>query len=216
MTTQGIITFAYGSHEYIELAITLGQSLERFSPGVSRALVTDSNLKELGEWFDPIIRLRPEWGSDVSQKLHIDQYTPFDRTLFIDCDSLALGNLKFAFEMFDGEKACAIGTDFFEPGESIHEAELGEVAKTLGIGRMPKFNGGIYYLDKNGPQCTIIVRARELLRNYKNYGFKDFRQDGPADELLMAAAMAEAGILPIDDHGKLNADSNRIVWATTC
>lgn len=48
-----------------------------------------------------------------------------------------------------------------------------------------------------------MQRARELLGNYKCYGFEDFRTTVPDDELLMGAAMTESGFLTISDPGKL-------------
>jgi len=72
-TTAGIITFSYGGRKFVDLAISLAQSLVRSSPDIPRASVTDSNDSELATYFDLIIPVRREWGADVYQKLHIDQ-----------------------------------------------------------------------------------------------------------------------------------------------
>jgi hypothetical protein len=200
---RGIITFAYGAREYIDLSIALGQSLQRFSPHISRALVTDSGDPKLRSIFHSVIPVRKELGSDVAQKLYIDVYSPFVETLFIDCDSLVVRDLDFAFQLFRESGACAIGTNLMLPGEIVQGVVVSEVCDSLKIPAIPRFNGGIYYIDKNGESAKVIARARELLKDYKKYGFKDFRSDGPNDEFLMGAAMAELGLLPIGDHGSL-------------
>ena len=200
---RGIITFAYGAQEYINLGIALGQSLSRSNPQIKRAIVTDSSLGILSDLFDEVIPLNREWGSDVSQKLHIDEYSPFDQTLFVDCDSLALADISFAFELFQNANACALGTEMWTAQSDLREADIAKVMESLNITGIPAFNGGVYYITRSGPQANVIQRARELLSNYRDYGFNDFRSDGPADEMVMGAAMAELGCQLVDDKGLL-------------
>ena len=203
MNPVGTITLAYGKEIYIELGKALGRSLERFNPDLCRALVTDSTDPELLELYSPVIPLRPEWGTDVSQKLHLDEYTPFDRTLFIDCDSIVVRDIGSAFDLFSDEDTCAIGTEFMVPGDNVREADIQRVLDNLSISRIPWFNGGIYYLDRNQRQGEIFRLARTYLDQYREIGFNDFRSDGPADELLLGAAMEVLGLPPISDEGKL-------------
>jgi hypothetical protein len=40
------------------------------------------------KYFDIILPLRAEYGKGVVQKLHLDLYTPFQSTLFVDSDCL--------------------------------------------------------------------------------------------------------------------------------
>ncbi|MEI6669940.1 MAG: hypothetical protein WCP29_17460 [Acidobacteriota bacterium] len=100
---QGTITLAYGLPKYIEMAKTLARSLRLHSPGIRRAIATDRlDDKSLLELFDSVVPLRKEYGSNVRQKLHLDRYSPFTRTVFIDCDSIAVRDIQFIFELLRG------------------------------------------------------------------------------------------------------------------
>jgi hypothetical protein len=203
MRTRGILTIAFGKQHYIDMAINLGRSLKLNAPNIECAIVTDSQSIELKKLYDIIIPLKPNFGKNVEQKLHIDKYTPFEETLFIDSDCLVFRNLEFAFDLFKGSKAIAIGTEFFFPNDTCAFANVKEVTQNLGIEKIPRFNGGVYYVSKSSIQQKILVKARSFISNYKTLGFYSFREQGPADELLIAAAIELLGHGNISDSGLL-------------
>ncbi|MDB4028790.1 hypothetical protein N9459_06350 [Flavobacteriaceae bacterium] len=203
MSTRGFMTIAFGKERYIDMALSLGRSLKLNSPNIKRAVVTDSKSVALKNFYDFIIPLNHDYGKNVEQKLHIDKYSPFEETLFIDSDCLVFRDLEFAFDLFKGSKAIAIGTEFFFPNDTCVFADIKEVTQNLGIIKIPRFNGGIYYVSKSSIQQNILITARSFISNYKEQGFYSFREQGPADELLIGAAIELLGHGNISDNGLL-------------
>lgn len=76
MASRGVLTMAFGPARYIEMAKTLGRSLQLHSPDTPRAVVTDSSDRELAHLFTSVVPLRPERGSGVAQKLALYEYSP--------------------------------------------------------------------------------------------------------------------------------------------
>ena len=112
-------------------------------------------------------------------------------------------DLEFAFDLFKGSKAIAIGTEFFFPNDTCAFANVKEVTQNLGIEKIPRFNGGIYYVSKSSIQQNILITARSFISNYKEQGFYSFREQGPADELLIGASIELLGHVNISDSGLL-------------
>jgi|TARA_B110000908_G_C10249487_1_gene450970 hypothetical protein len=203
MSTRGFMTIAFGKERYIDMALSLGRSLKLNSPNIKRAVVTDSKSVALKKIYDFIIPLNHDYGKNVEQKLHIDKYSPFEETLFIDSDCLVFRDLEFAFDLFKGSKAIAIGTEFFFPNDTCVFADIKEVTQNLGIIKIPRFNGGVYYISKSSIQQNILIKARSFISNYKTVGFYSFRNQGPADELLIGASIELLGHGNISDNGLL-------------
>src|SRR5580700_7201229 len=101
--SRGIITLAYGHERFIEQARSLAHSLQLHAPRLPRTLITDSTNLEIRRQFTGVISYRPEYGSGMRQKLFLDLYSPYDQTLFIDSDCLALGNLESFWSAFAGK-----------------------------------------------------------------------------------------------------------------
>ena len=208
---------AYGATEYVDMARSLALSLQRSSPGIPRALVTDSEDEDLPGLYDHVIPLHAEWGNGVSQKLHIDLYSPWTQTLFIDSDSLVFGSLEFAFEAFAGTGACIAKSNFVDASTGLDGIDFSILNRDLGVSRIPRFNGGIYFIEKRTKSEETIQLARSYLPKYRALGFGEFRGAGPPDELLIGTAMAVLGIpfsnppriimrTPIGLQGKLKVD----------
>jgi hypothetical protein len=141
-------------------------------------------------------------GVGFSSKLRLDLIATAEKTLFIDGDCLLYGDLGPIFDRFSGHPVSVVGGSISE-GEWFGDVK--SVLGKLGLKEMPKFNGGIYYLEK-GPVCrSVYARARELESRYDELGLVRLR-DRPNDELLMALAMAEHGMKAIPDDGTIMGD----------
>lgn len=150
-----------------------------------------------------IIELQPnQYGKGFSPKLHLDKISPADKTLFIDADCLCVGSLESVFERFVGHAVSVVG-------ETISEGEwFGDIAvicQRFNIKSLPKFNGGIYYLEKGEMSNLVYATARELEPQYDEIGLVRLR-NRPNDELLMAIAMTLHQQAPIDDDGSIMSD----------
>jgi hypothetical protein len=92
---KGTLTIAFGADRYLNMAETLALSLKRFSPNIPRALVTDMPDSSVCRHFNHVIPLDHRAPRDLRQKLYIDLYTPFRRTLFIDSDCITFEDLDY-------------------------------------------------------------------------------------------------------------------------
>jgi lipopolysaccharide biosynthesis glycosyltransferase len=187
----GIITLAYGSSKYIEMGKALGRSLQLNSPNIPSAIVTDRvEDEEISTLFNQVIPLREEYGSNVRQKLYLDQYSPYRKTLFVDSDSLVVSDLRNAFEKFEGKSFSVVGNRILRSGQKDNFCNLDRVLNHFNLEALPKFNGGVYYFTDDSTARSIFDTAREILSNFDDLSFSKFRGDGPADEPILATAMA--------------------------
>ena len=180
-TSRGVLTLAFGKPRFLEQVKSLGRSLQLHAPEIRTAIVTDSRDPELKELFTQVILYRPEFGSSVRQKLHLNFYTPFDETLFIDSDCLVLGNLERFWRAFAGQTFGVPGFEFIARGEADPYLDVDFALDHFELSKLPKFNGGTYYFDNSDRAARFFSTARELLANWKQLRFTEFRRDGPAD-----------------------------------
>jgi len=190
---RGILTIAFGQPFYAELAKSLARSIDRFSPGIPKAVVTDNPESDLRQYYDHLIHVNPERGRDVKQKFFIDVYTPFRKTLFIDSDCLVFGSLEFAFNEFAGGKSIIPDRTFEISFGFPHGTDFPKLSAKTGFRSIPGFNGGVYYVEKNTVSAEIFRRARLIVEDFPSYGLREFRAGGgcPNDELVFGLALAE-------------------------
>lgn len=207
MRQYNIITIATGKKLYIDLAVNLARSffLWHRSTDMSFYIVTDNP-----QLFpDDIIRsvkiipIKPgELGEGFSPKLYLDKLAPDGQTLFIDSDCLIFGDLSFIFKQFKGHSVSVVG-NYIEDGEWF--GDVSAICQQFNIPYLPKFNGGIYYLEKGAEATEVYDKARDLEKQYDQIGFKRLR-NRPNDEVLMALAMQLFNQKPVDDDGTIMAE----------
>jgi hypothetical protein len=188
--SRGIITLAFGKDRYINMAKALGRSLVLYDPTLPRAVVTDSKDPELKSLFPHFIPYRPEYGSNLRQKMHFDLYSPFEETLFIDSDCLVLRNLDRYWDAFAGLPFGVNGHSILGAGSEDEYMDVAFILDHFSLTELPKFNGGAYYFT-NSPQANAFFEtARTVMANWKELRLKDFRGDGPNDETVYSIAMS--------------------------
>jgi hypothetical protein len=197
---NGILTLAFGRPKYIEMAKALAHSLMLHDPGLERAVVTDSDDPELRTLFTTVIPYRKEYGSNVRQKMHLDLYSPFEETLFIDSDCLVLRPLDPIWAAFkDADFGATANRTTLRKGDKDEYMDVDFILGRFKLTGIPKFNGGLYYFKRRSDE--VFETARMLLNDYVALRFTDFRNDGPADEALYQVAMSCHG-LESTDMGK--------------
>ena len=143
-----------------------------------------------------------ELGLGFSPKLHLDKLVSPGQTLFIDSDCLIFENLSFIFELFK-EKPVSVVGGYISDGEWF--GNIDEICSRFNVPHIPKFNGGIYYLEKGGSANEVYNTARELEKQYDEIGFVRLR-NRPNDEVLMALSMQLHGQTPVIDDGRIMSD----------
>ena len=203
---RAVITLAVGKPLYHEMAFNLGRSFLWWHRGsdIRFFLATDRSQPMPPDLTAvQVIHLQKgEYGEGFSPKLHLDALAPAARTLFIDADCLCVGNLDTVFERFVGKAVGVVGGAISQ-GEWFGEVE--PLCRRLGVKSLPKFNGGIYYLERGEVSRQVYAQARELEKEYDALGLQRLR-GRPNDELLMAMAMAAHGLTAIPDDGTILSD----------
>lgn len=204
---RNVITIATGKKIYLELAANLARSFHYWNKdsGINFYLVTDSPDAIDNDIlsFTNIITIKPgELGEGFSSKLYLDKLAPEGRTLFIDSDCLVFGSLDFLFERFKGHSVSVVG-GYISDGEWF--GNVGEIQRKFDLQRYPKFNGGIYYVERSAGATKVYETARSLQPQYDEIGFVRLRGQ-PNDEVLMALAMQLHNQQPIADDGTIMSD----------
>lgn len=203
---RAVLTLALGKPLYLEMAFNLARSFFWWHRGSDIPFFLATDHAEPPPPDLAGIRIIPvtprQYGEGFSPKLYLDALAPADRTLFIDADCLCVGNLDGVFARFEGRAVSVIGGKISE-GEWFGDVE--PLCRRLGVKSLPKFNGGIYYLESGEVSRQVYVQARNLEKEYDALGLVRLR-GRPNDELLMAMAMATHGLDAIPDDGTILAD----------
>ncbi|MBC6112163.1 hypothetical protein ACFOG5_10720 [Pedobacter fastidiosus] len=204
---KNILTIATGKKLYVDLAINLARSFSYWNPRspISFFIVTDSEHylpKDVTSFAKIISVEKDEVGKGFTPKLYLDQLAPSGQTLFIDSDCLVYGNLLPIFEKFKNHSVSVIG-NYIAKGEWFGNIE--KICQKYNVPHLPKFNGGIYYLEAGDITTKVYTKARELEKIYDEIGFVRLR-DRPNDEVLMALAMEIYEQKPIIEDGTIMAE----------
>ena len=209
MATEGFITIAYGKPEYIRMAKAVVMSYRLFKPTRPFTVITDAdNRDELAKHFDTVVLLNPEYGNGVVQKLHLDLYTPYDTTVFIDSDCLFLKNPEIVWNCYAvgdfvmrGWRYLTGSTDYEAKEPYLFLRDVAETCRLEGISRIPHFNSGIMSWKKSAHAQKIFDDAREIYARRDRLGFTAFKNAPLADEPVFAIAMEknDTELLPWDD-----------------
>ncbi|MGZ4044827.1 MAG: hypothetical protein ACXVNP_00950 [Bacteroidia bacterium] len=143
-----------------------------------------------------------QMGEGFSPKLHLDLLAPEGQTLFIDSDCLVFGKLDSVFDRFAGKQVSVIGS-YLSEGDWY--GDVTKICKNLKINKLPKFNGGIYYLEKGETATKVYETAREVEKNYDKIGLTRFRNT-TADEIIMSIALELNDQTPIPDDATIMSD----------
>ena len=202
-----ILTIATGKKLYLDMAVNLARSFRLWNAGddINFYLATDQpqHLPADVNDFVRIISIRPgELGDGFSPKLHLDKLAPEGQTLFIDSDCLIYGNIKPVFEKFAGHPVSVVG-NYISSGEWF--GDVAAICKKFEVKQLPKFNGGIYYLENGERANKLYEHARTLEQQYDEIGFVRLR-NRPNDEVIISLAMALNDETPVIDDGTIMSD----------
>ncbi len=189
----GYITVASTKPRYLDMAVDLALSLREHDRRPV-ALVLGDELRPVATAahlavFDHVIAL-PAGYPLMYGKLATPWATPFERTLFVDADCLAIGGLADLWDRLEGAEFALQGR-YLAPGENrLHqEFHTAALMNRFGIARYFKCNSGIAYFRRE--RGRIIVDACMALFR------RSFAARMPTDEILFALLADEYGIVPL-------------------
>lgn len=199
--SRGVITLAFGSKTYVEVARSLARSIRLNSPGAVIAIVSDFPRDTLIDDFDIVIPLEPNHPG-LYHKLALDKYSPFDETMFIDSDCLVVRDLGPLWSVLDRREFAVAGA--MVSSGTWFGADIEVLCDRLGVDELPKFNSGWIAWRRGREASEVFGRARSSWQEYRALGFDQFRATlAVADEPLIAIGMALAGTRPVPDDGSM-------------
>lgn len=194
---RGILIIAQGKERYIYMAKQIAISLALSNPNISRALVTDSSDEDLKKHYDSIIPIDKNLGFAYSQKMYMYNYSPFNKTMFIDVDCLVIDKIDWIFDRFYNHPVSVIGKKVITG--SLLGTTVEALKEKVKIDYLPTFNGGVYYFEKGEKAEKVFQDAISIFTNrYEELNLWKFSGQ-PGDEPAMSIAMAMNNIQPIDD-----------------
>jgi hypothetical protein len=204
---KSVFTIATGSEAYLRYAFNLARSfaLHNDVEQTSFHVVTDLRCAPPADLsFVRTIDLPGEIASKgLSAKLHLDVLAPTEISLFLDSDCLVFRDLEFIFDRFRGNPVSVVGVavadgDWCGPSAT-------ELCAQFGFASMPRFNGGLYYLEKGTLATSVYQTARQLESQYDVLGFLRHR-GWVNEEPLVSLAMAIHSQVSIADDGGILSD----------
>jgi hypothetical protein len=198
---KGIITIAIGK-KYAVQAKYLAYSCLLHVPHILRAVITDIP-DLLSPFYDIIVPFDRDGDDPFSVKTCLPHYTPFEKTLYLDSDSLVVNNIDYYWQFIESDHFSYFG---IYTAEGNWYYDVPGIIKRFGFTWFPKFNSGMLLFDKSEKSKTVFDTAYHYFVNHKDEGIdvSYFRGAFYPDEPFFAISFAKNGIKPVEDHGRFS------------
>lgn len=176
----------------------LARSIRHHDDDAQLAVVTDAP-SYFGEVYDHVVPVDLSLGSGVAQKLHLDRYSPFEETLFIDSDCLLYDSPEALWTFFSIEDG--FGVRSWGPltrGDQCQGVrDFDQYLDFFGLESVPNIKGGFYYFNGSKASTQVFRTARHIYEVREEAGLTPFKNAPVADEVVIATAMRNCGLDPI-------------------
>ena len=170
----GYLTLAARHRMYLEMAVDLALSI-RDTNLEPVSLVVDARLRDRAERcyhsvFEEILSLPDEYDFGRAFKYCVAEVTPYQRTLFIDADTLALGSLEETWKRLEGYRFAMIGKTLSPDDESLHHGRpIRYWCARFGLRQYFKTAGAVFFFEKEEgrrilAECFAAYRDRAYSR----------------------------------------------------
>ncbi len=202
MEERGYLTIAIGKYYYWLAQNLYSSYLLTQKERLPFAVITDKHGKYKFEGvFDYVIEVVAS-NNGFETKLDMVSLSPFERTIFIDADTLLTKDISYWWQIFDdsGEDVSVFVNSWRKEG--LTEPLLSEKAKKkYNLDRYLRFNGGVYYFRNTNRARVIFQRAKALLDTYTEDEQPLFNGK-PGDEPCMEIALLENGVFGVQTPDK--------------
>ena len=146
---RGVIYVAFG-RPYLAMALHSRISLAKTNPGLPACIVTNIQVEKsqlpMLEDHDSIITLYADASKNRSLKTSILDFTPFEETIFLDCDTVVMGSLEKGFEYLRYFDICARLNPY--PQTRRGKSDI-QILDGLEVGDCPHWNSGVLIFRKS-------------------------------------------------------------------
>ncbi|MFO1056430.1 MAG: hypothetical protein U1E53_05620 [Dongiaceae bacterium] len=199
---DGLITIAYGPRKYLRMARALALSYRRLGGRRPLAVVTDAaGAAALLGCYDLVIPVDPALGQGVVHKLHLDRYSPFDATLFVDSDCLFYKHPERLWRLYDRGEVSVRGwryltgdTDYERDAPYEWVVDMKKFLGAAGIARLPHFNSGALFFRRSDRAEALFATARAVYDRRHELGLRPFKNAPANDEPILGIAMERCGV----------------------
>jgi len=165
----GVVLIAF-NHAYFHKAYNLAFSIHYFNPDIKITVHVDSvydfNIA-LADWkskeFDQVVEHKEYFRDFAEVKLNIDRFAVYDRSLYLDVDTICLKDIAPLFEQLkDSDYKTEVNTDF------MLWATREQTEKHYGFtpdDYIPSTNSSVQYIAKGGTATKIFDAARAAHSN---------------------------------------------------
>lgn len=197
---KGILIIATGHPYYGRMAYNLALTIKAVENIPIAIVYRVPGLNHLSdeqrEVFDEFILLADNYGRGFATKLHLDELTPFEKTLYLDADMLYLPFMEpSAFmQTLDGVQYTGItegASDDVNLGYYFW-ADTNEIKKVYGVNKIYQWRSELIYFEKG---TEVFAQARKLRPNEELQSIKKFGGEVP-DELYLNIATAILNVAP--------------------
>ena len=207
---EGYVLHSYGPPRYVKHAVASVHTLRRHDADRPVALFCPESHQGvlerhgLAPTFDVIEELPPEHQSIVGFKHHLDQFKPFDRSLFVDADMIWCRDPDPLWRQFSAFPFTATGlqnADHFFGGPKglgvLVDVILRRRRRTLrrfGVTHLPRVQAGMIYAQDEETTREVVGRAAEFLAQSDDTHFRSRLNEGLSEETCewsLAMAMSE-------------------------
>ena len=207
---EGYVLHSYGPPRYVKHAVASVHTLRRHDADRPVALFCPESHQGvlerhgLAPTFDVIEELPPEHQSIVGFKHHLDQFKPFDRSLFVDADMIWCRDPDPLWHQFAAFPFTATGlqnADHFFGGPKglgvLVDMVLRRRRRTLrrfGVTHLPRVQAGMIYAQDETVTREVVGRAADFLAQSDDTHFRSRLNEGRSEETCewsLAMAMSE-------------------------
>lgn len=176
---RGVVYLAFG-YEYCIKAVNSACSLKSFHPNLDISIVTniqisenigttvEFNGKKIGpELFDQVIHIDEETQNNRNYKTSIGDYTPYEKTLFLDCDTVIQDSIVEGFNFLNYSDMACFARPL--PARAMIERWEGDIhVENVDIEDVSTFYSGVFFFNKS--------KTKEFFRlwnsKYKEFGYR--------------------------------------------
>lgn len=188
---------------YGRMAYNLAMSIKAIDKEIQIAIVYNGNslnhiMSDQMEFFDHVIKMPEDVPANPICKLYGAKYSPFEKTMLLDADTLWLPFLKPAdlFAILEPYHFTGIteGHEDDPHKQYYFWADVKEIKSKYTLKtKLHQWRSEFVYYDQEG--AKILARALEITKNHGLSSVMNFAHNVP-DELGINIATAEAGIVP--------------------
>jgi len=175
----GVVYLAFG-YEYCIQAVRSVCSLKTIHPNLNVSIVTNIPLNrtingvinyngtEVGpELFDEVIYIDDETDTNRQYKTSINKYTPYDKTLFLDCDTVVKRQIVQGFQFLDYADLAAVPRPI--PSRAMSERWDGDIhVDGIDIENTTTFYSGVFFFNASDKSDFFM----SWKSTFNNFGYQ--------------------------------------------